>query len=202
MEFNKELEALKNRVLKPEASNEDKATYSEAVFESIKHINENGQEFWYGRELQKVLGYTEFNKMIPVIKKAMLACEKSGNEVTNHFAHVSEMVQIGSGVSREFDGYELSRYACYLIVMNADARKEIIALGQTYFAIKTIQQELIDDYGNLNENQKRLAIRNEMKIHNKSLAEAAQMAGVIEPLEYAIFQNNRSFIISRGTLIR
>lgn len=165
------------------------AVYNEQTFENIKHINEYGEEFWYARELRKVLDYTEFNKFVPVIEKAMLACEQSGNDVSDHFAQVSEMVQIGSGAEREMESYQLSRYACYLIVMNGDPRKEVISLGQTYFAVKTRQQELIDDYEQLNEDQKRLAIRNEMAAHNKSLAEAAQLAGVVEPKDYAIFQN-------------
>ena len=161
----------------------------ETLFDSIKHVNEYGQEFWYARELRKALAYTEYNKFLPVIHKAMEACEKSGFNVSDHFAQVSEMVPLGSGSFREMDSYQLSRYACYLIVMNADSRKEIIAFGQTYFAIKTRQQEIIENYDNLSENQKRLAIRNEIKEHNKSLAEAAQNAGVIEPRDYAVFQN-------------
>ncbi len=163
--------------------------YSEEVFERIKHVNEYGQEFWYARELQKCLEYTEYNKFEPVIKRAMRACEKSGNEIGDHFAHASEMVLIGSGAYRRVKSYRLSRYACYLIVMNGDSRKEIIALGQTYFAVKTRQQEVIENYEQLNEEQKRLAIRNEIKEHNKLLAESARNAGVIEPIDYAIFQN-------------
>ena len=99
------------------------------------------------------------------------------------------MVQIGSDTEREVEDYMLTRYACYLIVMNGDSRKEVIALGQTYFAVKTRQQELIDDYEQLSEDQKRLAIRNEIREHNKSLAEAARNAGVIAPRDYAVFQN-------------
>ena len=163
--------------------------YDETLFESIKHINEYGQEFWYARELRKALEYTEYNKFVPAIKRAMKACETSGFNVSDHFAEVSEMVDIGSGATREMDSYALSRYACYLIVMNGDPRKGVIALGQTYFAVKTRQQELIDNYDNLSENQKRLAIRREMAEHNKSLADAAHGAGIEDPLDYAIFQN-------------
>lgn len=167
----------------------DLSNYNESVFENIKHINEYGQEFWYARELRKVLGYTEYGKFLPAIHRAMKACEQSGCEVSDHFAEVSEMVQIGSDAEREMDSYQLSRYACYLIVMNGDPRKEVIALGQSYFAVKTRQQELIENYEEMSEEQKRLAIRAEMKEHNKKLADAAHNAGVIEPLDYAIFQN-------------
>ena len=119
----------------------------------------------------------------------MDACKNSGNDITDHFGEVTEMVEIGSNAQRGFPSYMLSRYACYLIVMNADPRKQVVAVGQTYFAVKTRQQELVDDYDRLTEEQKRLAIRNEIKTHNKSLAEAAQMAGVETSLDYATFQN-------------
>lgn len=107
----------------------------------------------------------------------------------DHFADVGKMVRLGSGAEREIEDSALSRYACYLIVMNGDPRKEVIALGQTYFAVKTRQQELIEDYVRLTEEQKRLAIRNEMKRHNSALANAAQEAGVKQPVDFAIFQN-------------
>ena len=119
----------------------------------------------------------------------MVPKENSGFEIADHFADVGKMVDIGSCAEREIDDIMLSRYACYLIVMNGDPRKEVIAVGQSYFAVKTRQQELIENYEALSEDQKRLAIRNEMIAHNKSLAEAAQMAGIIEPRDYAIFQN-------------
>lgn len=163
--------------------------YSEQTFESIKHINEYGQEFWYARELAKVLEYKDFRNFEQSIFKAMDACKNSGYDIEDHFGDVTEMVPIGSGAERGFPSYTLSRYACYLTVMNGDPRKEVIAVGQTYFAIKTRQQELVENYDELTENQKRLAIRHEMAEHNKSLAEAAQMAGVATSLDYATFQN-------------
>ena len=163
--------------------------YSEQTFESIKHINEYGEEYWLARELQPVLEYAQWRRFADAIERAKLACKNSGFEVDDHFADVGKMVDIGSGAEREIDDVMLSRYACYLIVMNGDPRKEVIAIGQTYFAVKTRQQELIDNYEELTEDQKRLAIRNEMIAHNKSLAEAAQMAGVVDPRDYAIFQN-------------
>ena len=119
----------------------------------------------------------------------MDACKNSGYNISDHFGDATEMVPIGSGAERGFPSYMLSRYACYLIVMNGDPRKEIIATGQTYFAVKTRQQELAEDYAQLTEDQKRLAIRSEIKEHNKSLAAAAQQAGVETPQEYAVFQN-------------
>ena len=161
----------------------------ENVFENIKHVNEYGQEFWYARELSKILEYKDFRNFELTVYKAMEACENRGNLIADHFGEVTEMVPIGSGAKRGFPSYQLSRYACYLIVMNGDSSKRIVALGQTYFAVKTRQQELIENFDDLTEDLKRLAIRNEMKIHNKSLAEAAQMAGISEPRDYAIFQN-------------
>lgn len=163
--------------------------YSEATFENIKHTNEYGQEFWYARELQQALEYSQWRRFEETIERAKTACLQSGNSIEDHFADVGKMVAIGSGAQREIDDIILSRYACYLIVMNGDPRKQIIAVGQTYFAVKTRQQELVDNYDQLTEDQKRIAIRDEIKRHNKSLAEAAQMAGVETSLDYATFQN-------------
>ena len=167
----------------------DIITYSQQTFENIKHIDENGAEFWHARELQKTLEYTEYGKFLPVIEKAIEACRKTGFDEGNHFAHMSEMVRIGSGAERKMDSYKLSRYACYLIVMNGDPRKKVIALGQTYFAVKTRQKEISDATDQLSEDEKRLAIRDEVTIRNKFLASSAKSAGVETPADYAVFQN-------------
>ena len=167
----------------------DTKNYSEEIFENLKHINEYGQEFWYARELQPALEYSQWRRFSDAIERAKTACEKSGHSIQDHFADVGKMVKLGSGSTREIEDIALSRYACYLIVMNGDPRKEIIALGQTYFAVKTRQQELIEDYDRLSEEQKRLAIRSEMKRHNSALANAAQEAGIKQPIDFAIFQN-------------
>jgi len=164
--------------------------YQEKIFEEIKHINEYGEEFWYARELQEVLDYSEWRNFNLVIKKAITACENSQNNRSDHFVDVNKTIAMPKGATKKIEDFMLSRYACYLIVQNGDSRKKVIALGQTYFAVKTRQQELIDDYERLSEDQKRLAIRNEMINHNKSLAEAADIAGVKTPLEYAVFQNH------------
>ena len=163
--------------------------YSEQTFESIKHINEYGEEYWLARELQPVLEYVQWRNFAEAVERAKLACKNSGFSIEDHFADVSKTIEMPKGAHKDIPDYMLSRYACYLIVMNGDPRKEVIAIGQTYFAVKTRQQALIDNYEQLSEDQKRLAIRNEMIAHNKSLAEAAQMAGVVDPRDYAIFQN-------------
>ena len=163
--------------------------YGETIFEKIKHVNEYGQEFWYARELQTALEYKQWRRFCNVIEKAKEACKNSNIDIADHFAEVGKMVNIGSGAGRELNDFELSRYACYLIVQNGDSRKKVIALGQTYFAVKTRQQELIENFDSLSEDQKRLAIRKEMTEHNKSLVAAARDAGVETRLDYATFQN-------------
>lgn len=172
-----------------EQKNAELSTYGERTFDDIRHRMEDGTEFWFARELQQVLEYTEWRNFCTVVERAKTACENSGVASSDHFVDVNKMVAIGSGAEREVDDIMLSRYACYLIVQNGDPRKEIIAVGQTYFAVKTRQEELIESYDQLSEAQKRLAIRNEMIAHNKSLAEAAQQAGITDPRDCAIFQN-------------
>lgn len=164
--------------------------YSEKTFEDIKHINEYGEEFWYARELQEALKYSEWRNFINTIEKAKNACKTSGFEIQDHFVGVNKMVEIGSGAERKIDDIILSRYACYLIIMNGNPKNEVIAVGQTYFAVKTRHQEITSDCDMSSEEQVRLGIRNEMIKHNKLLAIAAKKAGIVEPLEYAKFQNS------------
>lgn len=163
-----------------------------ATFESIKKIDENGVEYWLSRDLAKILEYADYRNFITVINKAKEACSNSGNEVLDHFGDITEMVTIGSGAQRPIDTIKLTRYACYLTVQNADPSKTIVAQAQTYFAIQTRIAEVqqMEEYNRLStEEEKRLFLREEMAKHNSQLADAAKDAGVIEPYDYAIFQN-------------
>ena len=157
-------------------------------FEDIKHIRENGTEYWYARELAGVLGYVKWENFSKVIKRAMIACENSGHSVSNDFPEVRKIVIAGSA-SKYMTDYELSRYACYLIVQNGDPRKEVIALGQTYFAIQTYRQEVADHFNQLSEDNRRLVVRGDIKRWNQLLVETAYDAGVITSEEFAVFQN-------------
>lgn len=163
-----------------------------SLFESIKRIDENGNEYWTSRSLWKILEYTEYRHFLPVIEKAKLACENSGQRVEDHFEDILEMIVIGKGGERQVDSVKLSRYACYLIVQNADPSKKIVAQGQTYFAIQTRIAEVqqMKEYQELStEEEKRLFLRAELQTHNFLLAGVAKDAGVIDPRDYAIFQN-------------
>ena len=168
------------------------ANQHHATFEGILQQDADGNEFWSARDLQPLLEYSTWDKFKRVIEKAMEACGQSGNEADDHFSQTVKMVDIGSGAKREIEDYRLSRYACYLIVQNGDPTKPVIANGQTYFALQTRRQELNDDekFARLSEDEKRLAIRNELAEHNKQLAAAAKDAGVDTPLDYAIFQDH------------
>lgn len=161
------------------------------TFESIKHIDDQGNEFWSARELYLLLDYSEWRNFTKVIDKAMKACESSHIKVSSHFVEANKMVQLGVGTQRQVSDFLLSRYACYLIVQNGDPSKPVIAAGQTYFAVQTRRQELADEeqFKQLQEDQKRLYLRNELKEHNKQLVETAQKAGVESNLDFAIFQN-------------
>ena len=161
-------------------------------FEAIRHLDQNGNEYWFARQLASLLDYVQYRNFLQVVQKAKEACRNSGHPEPDHFADVSNMVEIGSGAYRPVEDIQLSRYACYLIVQNADPAKPIIALGQTYFTLQTRRQELADaaQFGKLSEDERRLAIRNELTEHNKALSAAAKSAGVETPLDYAVFQDH------------
>lgn len=139
-------------------------------FEDIKQIREDGSEFWSARELAVALNYTQWRNFNSVIKKAMIACENSGHDILYDFAEVSKIVEAGAA-SKPVKDYELSRYACYLIVQNGDPRKEVIALGQTYFAIQTYRQEVADHFNELSEENRRLVVRGDIKQWNQMFDE-------------------------------
>ena len=163
------------------------------IFEQLRRVDENGIEYWTSRQLWKVLEYTEYRHFIPVIEKAKTACRNSNEPIENHFEDILEMVSIGSGAERKLESIKLSRYACYLIVQNADPSKEVVANGQTYFAVQTRIAEIkqMDEYNSLStEEERRLFLREELARHNTQLADAAKGAGVIESIDYAIFQNH------------
>lgn len=165
-----------------------------SLFEEYKKINSEGQDYWSARDLFKILDYQKWDKFKNVIERAKEACKNSNQNPENHFPRVEKLVTIGSDAVRDIGDLNLSRYACYLIVQNADpTNKPIVALGQTYFAVQTRKQEIIESkkYNSLNtEDEKRIFLRNEMKTHNQLLASAAKNAGVITPIDYAIFQDH------------
>ena len=162
------------------------------TFERMRHSDADGNECWFARQLARVLEYSEYRYFVAVIERAKEACRNSGHAEADHFEDILEMVDIGSDVKRQIANIRLSRYACYLIVQNGDPSKAVIAIGQTYFALQTRRQELSDSasFTRLSENDKRLAIRNELAEHNKHLASAAKQAGVETPLDYAVFQDH------------
>lgn len=164
-----------------------------SIFEQIRQVDEQGNEYWGARQLAKALDYTDFRNFLSVIEKAKEACANSGQEVEHHLVEFNEEITHGKGATQMYPSVKLSRYACYLIVQNANPSKEIVALGQTYFALQTRLQEIsqMDEFNRLSsEEEKRFFLRNEMKKHNTQLAEAAKDAGVIKPVDYAIFQNH------------
>lgn len=151
-------------------------------FERIRRTNPAGNEFWSSRDFAQVLAYTDYRNFEAVIEKARTACFNSGQRVEDHFVEITELIEIGKGGQRPVKTVMLSRYACYLVIQNADPAKEIVAVGQTYFAVQTRRQELSDQQI---EEEQRLLLRQEMKKHNVQLADAARGAGVIEPKDYA-----------------
>ena len=165
----------------------------DSIFEQIKRVDENGAEYWSARDMAKVLEYLEYRNFLPVIKKAKEACVNSQHKVEDHFVDMHEMIEIGKGGKRSLESVKLSRYACYLIVQNADPSKKVVANGQTYFAVQTRIAEIqqMDEYNRLtDEEEKRLFLRHQLAHHNSLLAETAKNAGVVESRDYAIFQNH------------
>jgi len=163
-----------------------------SIFEQIKRINEDGNEYWSARDMAKALEYSDYRNFEKVITKAKEACTNSGQDIENHFVDFTEMVEIGSSANRPLSSVKLSRYACYLIIQNADPSKATVANGQTYFAVQTRIAEIkqMDDYNRLStEDEKRLFLRNELAKHNAQLASVAKNAGVIDSKDYAIFQH-------------
>jgi len=183
-------------------------------FEQIKHTDESGNEYWFARELAPVLEYAKWQNFEKVVDRAILACRNSGFNVSDHFVEVNKTVEmpikpqkigftdpsktknnkigfadLNKTKTKSIIDYKLTRYACYLIVQNGDPRKEVIAIGQTYFAIQTRRQEVADYFNQLDEDNKRLVIRGDIKQWNQMLAEAAHNAGVITEEEFAHFQN-------------
>jgi len=144
-------------------------------FEDIKKIDENGIEYWEARELMPFLAYTDWRNFVSVIDKAKEACSNSGQKITNHFVDLNKMIKIATGTNKEttriVSDYKLSRYACYLIAQNGDTTKKPISIAQSYFAIQTRKQEIFQQ---LNEAEKRLFIRDEVKDHNKKLFSTAK----------------------------
>ncbi len=150
-----------------------------SIFENIKRIDNDGNEYWFARELQDVLKYKEWRKFSNILDKAKAACQLSNLNINDHFVGSDKMVEIGSKTKRKIEDYKLSRYACYLIAQNGDSRKKMIALAQTYFAVQTRKQEISErEYSSLTEDEKRFYQRNLTKKGNYSLNQAAKDAGV------------------------
>jgi DNA-damage-inducible protein D len=168
------------------------AIVPQSPFERIKQVDPDGNEFWSARDLLEVLQYGQYIKFKNVLIKAQIACENSGHDPSDHFFQAARMVEIGSNAKRELEDMHLSRYACYLVVQNADPSKEVVALGQTYFAVQTRRQEVADEVAlaELTEDQRRLLLRQKVKQQNTDLASAAKGAGVITPQDFGIFQNH------------
>jgi DNA-damage-inducible protein D len=161
-------------------------------FERIRQVAEDGGEYWLARDLATVLDYSQWRNFEQAIERAIRAARNSGQDPADHFAEVSKMITAGKGARRTVKDYQLSRYACYLIIQNADPEKEIVALGQTYFAVQTRRQEVAEAevLAGLNEDQRRLYLRGQLADHNRNLSEAANQAGVLTAQDFAIFHDH------------
>lgn len=158
-------------------------------FEAIKHTDEHG-EYWSARELAQVLEYKLWQNFESAIERAKLACEGSGQAPDDHFFESNKLIRTGKGATRSIRDVQLSRYACYLIVQNADPSKRVVALGQAYFAIQTRRQELADELLGLTEERQRIVLRDQVAEKNGRLAEAASEAGVVTQRDFALFQDH------------
>lgn len=163
-----------------------------AAFEAARHVDDEGFDYWNAREIAPHLGYKRWENFETAIGRAQVACKNSGEEVDDHFRGVTKMITVGKGAQREQLDWELTRFAAYLIALNGDPTKPQIAAAQAYFAVQTRRQEVADQAETtppLSEDERRVLARDELKAHNKALASAAKAAGVVRPLDYAIFQN-------------
>lgn len=172
----------------------DEASIEDLIkaFELTSHSDDEGNTFWFARELMSLLGYSKWENFQNVIEKAKSACCESGYDANHHFPDVRKMVVLGSGSEREIEDIALSRYASYLIAQNGDPRKKPVAFAQTYFAIQTRRQEILEqeenEFAPLSEDERRMMLRDEIKEHNKSLASAAKSAGVVTPFDIQFFK--------------
>jgi DNA-damage-inducible protein D len=178
------------RSLVPSSSNAQHAS----LFEQIRLESEDGVEYWSARDLAKVLGYSKWEKFKNAIERAEIACGNSGQSVEEHFLHTTRVSTFGRGGQREIEDMHMSRYGCYLLVQNADPTKPAVAMGQTYFAVQTRRQEQADQLAGLTEDQRRLYLRGEISVYNRRLAEAANLAGVIEPLDSPYSQTTATWV--------
>jgi DNA-damage-inducible protein D len=167
-------------------------TPSTSPFDTIRQLTEDGSEYWSARDLSAMLDYTQWRNFKQALEKAKIACQGSGSDPAHHFAASSKKVKLGSGAVRKVEDFQLSRYACYLVVQNADPNKEIVALGQTYFAAQTRRQELAEagQLSALPEDRRRLVLRSEMHRQDTRLAQAARQAGVTTPSDLDEFQEH------------
>jgi DNA-damage-inducible protein D len=179
------------KIIKEQQMNENIMQHQK-TFEEIRQEDEDGNEFWLARQLASILGYQKWDNFVQVIDKAKIACKQANLLIADHFADISKMISLAKGAKRKISDVKLSRYACYLIVQNGDPSKPVIAAGQTYFAMQTRRQELADqqNFAQLSEQERRLALRGELTYRNKILNVAAQNAGVSSGLDYAIFQDH------------
>lgn len=173
-------------------------------FDAIRRTDEQGNEYWSARELYKLLGYSRWEKFQKSITEAQRACENSGHAASDHFHLEVQLIKAGKGTRRPVEDYLLSRYACYLIVQNADPNKPIVALGQTYFAYQTRRQEIADELEitALHEDQKRIILRSMLATFNVRLQEAAQQAGVVEPTDFATFYDHGYICIDSNIFVQ